>query len=179
MKDPTTNKLISAWLALSTAVCAWDASFLLLRPHSMPGGALAFFWLPYDIYLKFDLSYGLEHTNGFVPAQAVGNLIECALCVAYLYLVYGVGTAAARHHAVLVGVAATLMTGYKTVLFVLQEYFADFSSIAHNPTADILLQWVFPQTVFIVVPFYLTHILGDYALRRMAVADVADAAKKE
>ena len=37
---------VSAWLIISGLVCIWDASFVLLRPRSLPGGDLAHVFSP-------------------------------------------------------------------------------------------------------------------------------------
>ena len=34
------------WFYATALICTWDASFILLRPHSLPGGALFSFWKP-------------------------------------------------------------------------------------------------------------------------------------
>jgi hypothetical protein len=82
------------------------------------------FWGPYKHYVNFDLSYGMEHTTGFINAQSLGNLMESTLNFSYLYLVHKVGTKEPRRTASLVAVISTIMTGYKTVIFVLQEYYS-------------------------------------------------------
>ncbi|KAK9321007.1 hypothetical protein V1517DRAFT_327569 [Lipomyces orientalis] len=164
MTDPTQKIWISCWIALSAAVCTWDALFCLCRPYSLPGNSLSKFWAPYKFYIEFDLSYGMEHTTGFINAQAVGNLIEVLLDCVYLYLVHGVATKDSRRAASLIAIMATLMTGYKTVIFILQEYYSDFSSIRHNPFSEIFLKWVFPQTLFVLLPLYLTYMFGDHLL---------------
>ncbi|KAK9364555.1 hypothetical protein V1509DRAFT_643559 [Lipomyces kononenkoae] len=165
MTDPTQNIWISCWLAVSALVCSWDALFCLFRPHSLPGNSLSVFWKPYKYYVEFDLSYGPEHTTGFINAQSAGNLIEAVLNLSYLYLVLKVSSAKSRQLACVVAMVSTLMTGYKTVLFILQEYFSDFSSIRHNPFSEIFWKWIFPQTLFVVLPLYLTYLFGDHLLR--------------
>ncbi|KAK9311928.1 hypothetical protein V1522DRAFT_357682 [Lipomyces starkeyi] len=164
MTDPTQKIWISWWIALSSLICIWDALFCLFRPYSLPGNSLSMFWGPYKHYVNFDLSYGMEHTTGFINAQSLGNLMESTLNFSYLYLVHKVGTKESRRTASLVAVISTIMTGYKTVIFVLQEYYSGFTSIRHNPFSEIFLKWIFPQSIFIFVPFYLTTLFGNHLL---------------
>ena len=37
-------KWILNWFYVTVVVCIWDASFILCRPHSLPGGAWNKFW---------------------------------------------------------------------------------------------------------------------------------------
>ena len=34
------------WFYATALICTWDASFILLRPHTLPGGVLFSFWRP-------------------------------------------------------------------------------------------------------------------------------------
>ncbi|KKY28252.1 hypothetical protein UCDDS831_g00435 [Diplodia seriata] len=87
----TPSRLTLAWLALSLPLVAWDTGYMLLRPHSMPGGWLhAPLWAPYALYGAVDHVYGFpawERGDGFGAAQASLNLVETALYLGGAWLV--------------------------------------------------------------------------------------------
>ena len=39
-------RLVLFWFTVSPLVVIWDASFILMRPRSLPGGDLHFIWIP-------------------------------------------------------------------------------------------------------------------------------------
>src|SRR5690242_12203083 len=46
---PTNLTLL--WLIVSLPLVAWDTGYILLRPHSMPGGKFHWpLWVPYELY---------------------------------------------------------------------------------------------------------------------------------
>jgi len=140
----TPSNLTIGWLLISLPLVTWDAGYCMLRPYSMPGGSLHWpIWAPYELYGKVDYIYGWkafnEH-NGFTNAQTFLNIIESAMYVYYLYIVFAYGrqsTAQGRGApknagflsqqrwvdgqkgaiALLVGYAAAVMTVSKTVLY--------------------------------------------------------------
>ncbi|MCJ1312467.1 hypothetical protein MMC25_006141 [Agyrium rufum] len=77
------------WLAVSLPLVVWDTSYVFLRPHSMPGGALHWpIWTLYGTYVDVDYMYGwpaYESGNGFTAAQATLNVIETVMYVWYLW----------------------------------------------------------------------------------------------
>jgi hypothetical protein len=90
---PTTLTLV--WLFISIPLVIWDTGYVLLRPHSMPGGAVHWpLWVPYELYGKIDYIYGWkafnEH-NGFTAAQGVLNGVETLCYLYYLYVVFAYG----------------------------------------------------------------------------------------
>jgi hypothetical protein len=93
----TPSNLILIWFIISLPLVAWDTGYVLLRPHSMPGGwAHKPIWGPYELYGKVDYIYGWkafnEH-NGFTAAQAFMNIVESLFYIYYLYIVYVYGKA--------------------------------------------------------------------------------------
>ena len=109
---PTT--VIVAWLALSIPLVIWDAIYILLRPHTLPGGRFHKpIWVPYVLYGAVDKLYGAAAwkggiADGFVVASAVLNVVEVAGYVAYLYMVVvkGGGMEAVRSRASSIGASA-------------------------------------------------------------------------
>lgn len=88
----TPSVALTLWLALSVPLVIWDASYVLLRPHSMPGGRLhSPIWTPYALYGSIDYIYGwpaFNARNGFTAAQTVMNVIETVGYIYYLIVVY-------------------------------------------------------------------------------------------
>jgi hypothetical protein len=82
---------VTIWLIVSIPLVLWDVMFVLLRPHSMPGGKLhSPIWTPYALYITVDYIYGwpaFNARNGFTAAQSVLNLVETAGYVYYLFVV--------------------------------------------------------------------------------------------
>lgn len=91
----TPSVAITVWLVVSIPLVIWDASYVLLRPHSMPGGRLhSPVWTPYALYGTVDYIYGwpaFEARNGFTAAQTVMNVAETIGYIYYLAVVYYYG----------------------------------------------------------------------------------------
>ncbi|KAI7527552.1 hypothetical protein KC331_g16265 [Hortaea werneckii] len=91
----TPSNLALLWLAISLPLVIWDTGYVVLRPHSMPGGSLhAPLWTPYALYGTIDYMYGFKQWdahNGFTLAQASFNAVETGAYGLYLYLVYRYG----------------------------------------------------------------------------------------
>lgn len=91
----TPSNLTLIWLAVSLPLVVWDTGYVVLRPHSMPGGFLHKpLWAPYGLYGTIDHMYGFKHLNlgtGWTAAQGTINAAETAAYFAYLYLLYTYG----------------------------------------------------------------------------------------
>lgn len=87
----TPSAALTLWLVFSLPLVAWDAGYVLLRPHSMPGGRLhSPIWTPYALYGKVDYIYGwpaFNARNGFTAAQTVMNVVETLSYLYYLWIV--------------------------------------------------------------------------------------------
>lgn len=94
----TPSAAITLWLVFSVPLVLWDAAYVLLRPHSMPGHKLhSPLWTPYALYGTIDYIYGwpaFNARNGFTAAQTVMNLFESGAYVFYLWVVYRYGVSA-------------------------------------------------------------------------------------
>jgi hypothetical protein len=139
----TPSHLVLVWLTVSVPLVWWDATYMFLRPHSMPGGKYHSIWKPYSIYSTVDYVYGfpaLESNDGFPAAQSALNVVENLLYMTYLYVVSAYGqenpskqgrgawssswwgrarvlNKRAAGSAVLLGFTGSLMTFSKTVLY--------------------------------------------------------------
>ncbi|EGY22156.1 uncharacterized protein VDAG_03594 [Verticillium dahliae VdLs.17] len=157
------SNLTLAWLAISLPLVAWDTGYVMLRPHSMPGGAWhAPLWTPYELYGRIDGVYGIkayEAGDGFTAAQAFLNIVETLMYLAYLWLCLRRGapspaegpagrrvvTGREGGSAVLIGFSAAVMTLSKTVLYWMKEYYSGFAYIGHNTAPDLIFLWIIPK----------------------------------
>ncbi|KAF3343665.1 hypothetical protein VdG2_07723 [Verticillium dahliae VDG2] len=145
------SNLTLAWLAISLPLVAWDTGYVMLRPHSMPGGAWhAPLWTPYELYGRIDGVYGIkayEAGDGFTAAQAFLNIVETLMYLAYL---------------------AAVMTLSKTVLYWMKEYYSGFAYIGHNTAPDLIFLWIIPNGAWLVGSSYMILSLGGEILDGLA-----------
>ncbi|OKL60629.1 hypothetical protein UA08_04164 [Talaromyces atroroseus] len=94
----TPSIIILLWLLISVPLVLWDTGYVLLRPHTMPGGKFhSPIWSPYALYGTIDYVYGwpaFDAKNGFTAAQGLLNLFETAAYIFYLAVIYVCGTTA-------------------------------------------------------------------------------------
>jgi hypothetical protein len=93
------SNLVTLWLVISLPLVLWDTGYVLLRPHSMPGGSLHSLWTPYALYGAVDYIYGwpaYNSHNGFTGAQSTMNLVETVFYIWYLWLIYSFGRVSTR-----------------------------------------------------------------------------------
>lgn len=79
--------IVKIWLTISSLVCIWDATFILLRPDTLPGGRLHKYWKPYALYIEVDKLYG-ETSDNFVYFCSILNLFEVFINFVSLGLMY-------------------------------------------------------------------------------------------
>jgi hypothetical protein len=140
------SNITLAWLAISLPLVLWDTLYILLRPHTMEGGAIQWpIWKPYEIYASIDHVYGKpgwDNKDGFGGGQGVMNAVETVLYGLYAMIVWNHGAwaeggsglqvgegvkgwlsggvkvrGAVGNKALLIGFSASLMTLTKTVLY--------------------------------------------------------------
>lgn len=198
----TPSNLALIWLFISLPLVAWDAGYVLLRPHSMPGGSLHWpLWVPYDLYGKVDYIYGwkaFNERNGFTAAQTALNVVETLMYLYYLYITYAYGkqrTGQGRGApspatigflgqqraiegrqgviALLVGYTAAIMTVSKTALYWLNEYYSGFDNIGHNSFRDLLFLWIIPNGAWLVLPSYIIYLTGSEIIQGLSIASGA------
>ncbi|KAK5659764.1 hypothetical protein OQA88_975 [Cercophora sp. LCS_1] len=161
------STLVVAWLFVSLPLVLWDAAYVFLRPHSMPGGSLHWpVWSLYAIQAELDYTYGFKAWNagdGWNGAQSAMNLVETAVYLAYLGLWWGSkGPVGGRKGAVmaLLGFVGAVGTVDKTLLYWLNEAFSGFANIGHNPPARLFFLWVIPNGAWIVFPSIMAWQFG-------------------
>jgi len=174
------HRWVVAWLAVSTLVVLWDASYcLFVWPNIWTGGwDQPFYWLftPYKKYATIDYVYGkyaFVNHEGFTRAQACMNLVESAFNFWYLYLV-------SRKHvaATLIGFTGSLLTVGKTILYFLNEYFSGFAHIRHNDWPTLIVYYIFPNGLWIVFPTLITFVLGRELWTQLQVSGSVRKSKK-
>ncbi|KAJ5042738.1 uncharacterized protein L3040_004135 [Drepanopeziza brunnea f. sp. 'multigermtubi'] len=195
----TPSNLTIIWLFMSLPLVTWDAGYVMLRPMSMPGGSLHWpIWAPYELYGKIDYIYGWKaynEKNGFTAAQTLLNIVETAMYVYYLYILYAFGrpsTAQGRGApkrssvgflgeqrsvagpkgaaAVLLAFSAAVMTFSKTVLYWANEYYSGFDNIGHNSARDLIFLWVIPNGAWLVLPSYMIYVTGSEIVQGLTIA---------
>ncbi|OTA34670.1 hypothetical protein BTJ68_05299 [Hortaea werneckii EXF-2000] len=190
---PHPSNLTLLWLAISLPLVIWDTGYVVLRPHSMPGGALhAPLWTPYALYGTIDYMYGFpqwEAHNGFTLAQGSFNAVETVAYGVYLYLVYrnllgrlrGLGDSRTVEGrlavwVVLLGYSTAFLTFTKTVLYWLNEVFSGFENIGHNSWSSLFFLWIVPNGAWLVLPAYMIYVFGQEIIQGLLIA--TDGGKK-
>lgn len=175
----TPSSLTLGWLAFSLPLVAWDTAYVLLRPHTMPGGDWHWpLFQPYALYGEVDHVYGRKQWdagNGFTGAQGSLNLVETLLYVAYLWEVRRLPkskspaqASQASARAVLLLFTAVIMTLSKTVLYWLNEAFSGFDNIRQNDTMSLVTMWIIPNGLWIVFPAIIAWTSGHEIVRTLA-----------
>lgn len=142
-------KWLFYWLVLSSFIVIFDATYVLLRPATMAGGALFPYFSPYDLYIKYDTLYG-NLTDSFVVIQSWLNLVEVTLILAAVVL-----SAASSPVKKLVGalviLAASAFVFWKTVIYILYSH--DFTTEAvKSVSIDAFFVFILPSSLWIIFP---------------------------
>ncbi|KAF7378063.1 hypothetical protein MSAN_00230400 [Mycena sanguinolenta] len=150
---------ISLWFLLTTPIIAWDIGYCFMRPRSMEGGDLHWFWVPYGKYQTIDYVYGVpafEKGDGFPNAQSLLNIVETSMNLIYLYTAH----ITAWPPASLVGFTAAALTLSKTLLYWAQEYYCNFCAIGHNSLGDLIKYYILSNSSWVIVPALIIMRLG-------------------
>ncbi|KAL6704115.1 hypothetical protein ACN47E_008778 [Coniothyrium glycines] len=203
----TVSNLTVLWIAVSFPLVLWDILYILLRPHTMAGGALQWpLWKPYEVYAAIDHLYGQpgwDDKVGFGGAQGVLNAVETVMYGLYAMIVYnhGVPTVGgagvqigsgvsgwfaggrkvrgkAGNRALLIGFAAAVMTLSKTVLYYFNEYFSDFANVRHNDWLTLFLFYGVMNSLWVIFPAYMTITFGTDLLQALDVAAESGSKRK-
>nr|GAT60650.1 predicted protein [Mycena chlorophos] len=176
---PPKHTWVTAWFVLTAPIIIMDLSYCFLRPRSMIGGDLSWFFVPYHTYQYIDHVYGIEalqRGEGFPNAQSLLNLFETILNLAYVYATH----VRAWNPAPVLGLVGASMTLSKTVLYWAQEYYCNWCAVGHNSLRDIIMYWFLGSLPWVVVPALIILRLGrDVGADLEVAARVADAAKSK
>jgi hypothetical protein len=120
------------WLALSLPLVLWDTIYIMGRPHTFTGGAIAWpMYKPYELYGRVDPVYSPEAYYsglGWTGAQGLGNIFETLAYLAYLWIVVTRGQDKGRGEGVLGSLGAV---GKKRTV---EGYWGAVSSLAGYTT---------------------------------------------
>ncbi|KAJ4455450.1 putative emopamil-binding protein [Paratrimastix pyriformis] len=165
-KLPTFAKI---WFLLTVIICTWDASFVLLRPYSLPGGKWHQIWKPYALYITMDRRYG-DVNDAWVATQSYLNLFEN---IVYLMALFSSGATA-----FVLGFSCSLLTAWKTVIYFGIEIVSGYQYTGHCTPAQFWTGFIFPSSIWIVAPVIMCGVLlKSWAAqsRRPAESKKADA----
>ena len=116
----TVSNLEFLWITVSSIIVLWDVAYVLLRPHTMPGGRIHEpIWVSHGIYGGVDHLYGREgyqDGDGLVAAYALVNLVESLLYLWCAWAIYRSGKPV-QSRVILVLFAVSLTVATKTVLY--------------------------------------------------------------
>ncbi|KAF1843061.1 uncharacterized protein K460DRAFT_367993 [Cucurbitaria berberidis CBS 394.84] len=203
----TASNITILWLTVSIPLVLWDSLYILLRPHTMSGGALQWpLWKPYEIYASIDHVYGWpgwDRKDGFGGAQGALNAVEVVLYGLYAMIIYNHGVSAAGgtglqlgegvgawfaggrkvrgptgNRALIIGFAAAVMTLSKTVLYYFNEYYSDFGNIRHNDWLTILFFYGVMNGLWVIFPAYMTVVFGTDILQGLDIAAASSSKKR-
>ncbi|XP_060082922.1 uncharacterized protein LOC132562208 [Ylistrum balloti] len=134
------------WFYSTAVICTWDASFIVFRPHSLPGGSLASIWYLYKHYVTVDQRYN-DLKDDFVFAQSLLNYVEVILNIIAIFMHYR-----KSRHTLPLAFTVTVMTFWKTVLYFLMYVVSDTYRKNNTMTEHIFL-FLIPNGVWVVLPF--------------------------
>ncbi|XP_070553233.1 uncharacterized protein [Ptychodera flava] len=145
------------WFVASALIQTWDASFIWLRPHSLPGGKLHSLWKPYALYIDIDLRYG-DLDDSFGLAQSLLNFAEVILLVVALIM------NSQNHRCTTVtSFTVSTMTFWKTVLyFVMSTSLVNGSNmIGTSDPLKLIFLFLIPNGVWLLLPALSMISLGN------------------
>ncbi|XP_061184566.1 uncharacterized protein LOC133192591 [Saccostrea echinata] len=139
---------ILGWMYVNAIICTWDASFIMCRPHSLPGGSYSWIWYLYKYYVNIDKRY-MDTSDPFVKAISLQNYVEVFLSIVTIILHHR-----SSRHTRIMAYNVNIMTMWKTVTYFLM--FTEFCGAQHwigsDSTLTLTFLFYFPNGVWIGVP---------------------------
>ncbi|RNF08217.1 cholestenol Delta-isomerase [Trypanosoma conorhini] len=145
--------LAKLWFLLTAPVVLIDGVFVLTRssspsvPHPLADTPPFNWWV---LYATYDRRYA-PNDDAFVVVQSWMNMLEVALGILALVLSHRGSVVEGLQLALVVSV----MTLYKTVLYLAMEVVEGGKYTKHNSTFDTLMMTVLPSSFWIIVPAML------------------------
>ncbi|KEG11600.1 hypothetical protein DQ04_02451020 [Trypanosoma grayi] len=156
------TRLAQFWLLLTAPVVLIDAVFVLTRaaspdePHPLANTPPFSFW---ELYATYDRRYG-PNDDAFVVVQSWLNLLEIVLGVFSVVLTWK-GDAC---RSVKLALIVSVMTAYKTVLYLALDVAEGGKYTRHNTALDMLTMVLLPSSLWIAVP----TVVALQCLRRLS-----------
>ncbi|XP_052280209.1 uncharacterized protein LOC127877923 isoform X2 [Dreissena polymorpha] len=72
------------WFCITAIICTSDASFIVFRPHTLPGGIAHNLFFFYKYYIYTDRRYN-DMQDSYVLTQSLMNYVEVILNIVVLY----------------------------------------------------------------------------------------------
>ncbi|XP_022326267.2 uncharacterized protein LOC111126142 [Crassostrea virginica] len=152
---------ILGWMFTNAVTCTWDASFIMFRPQSLPGGAYAWVWYLYKYYVNIDKRY-LDTSDPFVKAISLQNYVEVILSIVTIILHF-----LSSRHTRLMAYNVNIMTMWKTVTYFLM--FTDVCGAGHwigtDSSLTLVLLFYIPNGIWIGVPLLAMYQLWPSLLQ--------------
>lgn len=136
------------WFYATAAICTWDATFIMLRPHTLPGGYISSPWYVYKYYVTLDQRYN-DTEDAYVFAQSLMNYLEVVINIVTIIMHYR-----KSHLTIITAFTVSVMTMWKTVLYFLMM--SDFCTNSvyrqgNNAWEEFVLVFI-PNFFWIVMP---------------------------
>ncbi|XP_053399671.1 uncharacterized protein LOC123557344 isoform X2 [Mercenaria mercenaria] len=136
------------WFYVTAVICTIDASFIVFRPRTLPGGDLSKFFSFYQYYIYTDQRYN-DVGDSYVFTQSLMNYVEVVLNIITLICHYR-----KMKDTRLLAFTVSVMTFWKTVLYILMFYELaggkDYR--VGNSLVEEIFIVLFPNGVWIVLP---------------------------
>lgn len=136
------------WFLVASPIVLYDATFLLLRPRTLPGGDLNWLWRLYDLYITVDKRYG-DMADTFNIAQAWLNYVEVILSLLAVWLHWR-----RDGRSVPLAFLALAFTFWKTTIYMLQytEACGGGAYHKHNDLFALIFLFIVPNCFWLAVP---------------------------
>ena len=154
----------TAWAVISSLICIYDATYVLVRPRSMAKGDLFHIFFPYAKYITVDPLYG-NLKNAFVVGQSWMNYVELTLALLSVVLYYVLRK---RNTGCLLLLIASTMTWSKTVLYFIHDYYERPLHPQDLPikieTWEYYCLFILPSSFWVIFPFLCMWSIGGQIL---------------
>lgn len=150
---PSPPAWVWVWLLVSSLIVMFDSAFVVLRPRSFPEGDLGWVWGgpggPYDTYTRIDHRYR-DLADGLGIVQAWLNFPEVLVAAAAF-------AARRRPSGWLLLLAGSLMTLWKTCVYLGADAVLGFASMSEVSSFDFWALYLAPASFWLVVPYLVVR----------------------